>query len=195
MRDLEMPIHDPQPAPHDLKMLRQEIDAIDDDLLDLIERRVAASAKVAVLKDGESPGLLKLRPRREAEVVGRLQRAARRAPQEMVAHLWRTLMSYGLQAQTPVQLVVHAAGNRQALQECVRARFGPAATLVWADDAASALAVARDEEAVAILDEACAPPPGDGDLRVFDTIALRDGSLLCAVGRVAVADIVDGGVR
>jgi len=190
-----MSIPDPRPSPHDLQTLRREIDAIDDDLLGLIDRRVAVSAKVAALKDGESPGLLKLRPRREAEIVDRLQRAAHRAPAEMVAHLWRTLMSYGLQAQTPMQLVVHAAGNRQALQESVRARFGPAATLVWADDAGSALAVARDEEAVAILDEASAPPPGDGDLRVFDTIALRDGSRLCAVGRVAVADIVDGGGR
>lgn len=195
MRDLDMSNQDPQPTPHDLQTLRREIDAIDDDLLGLIDRRVAVSAKVAALKNSESPGLLKMRPRREADVVARLQRAAHRAPAEMVAHLWRTLMSYGLQAQTPVQLVVHAAGNRQVLQECIRARFGPAAALIWADDARSALSAARVEEAVAILDETCAPPPGDGDLRVFDTIALRDGARLCAVGRVAVADIVDGADR
>lgn len=194
MRDLEMPIHDPQPALHDLQTLRHEIDAIDDDLLALIERRVAASAKVAALKNGESPGLLKLRPRREAEVVNRLQQAARRAPPEMVAHLWRTLMSYGLEAQTPVQLVVHATGNRQALQECVRARFGPAAALVWSDDAASALAVARDQEAIAILDHALALPQDD-NLRVFDTIARPDGLRLYAIGRVAAEDIVDGAGR
>ena len=189
-----MTIQEPKAAPDDLQALRREIDAIDDELLGLIDCRVAVSAKVAALKNGASPGLLKLRPRREADVVARLQRAARRAPPEMVAHLWRTLMSYGLQAQTPMQLVVHATGNRQALQECVRARFGPAASLVWADDARSALAIARNEEAVAILDEASAPSAGDPDLRVFDTISCEDGSL-CAVGRVAVADIVDGGDR
>lgn len=190
-----MSLQDSLPSSPDLRALRREIDAIDDALLGLIDRRVAVSAKVAALKNGDSPGLLKLRPRREADIVDRLQRAAHRAPEQMIAHLWRTLMSYGLQAQTPMQLVVYAEGDRQALQESVRTRFGPAATLVWADDAGSALAVARDQEAVAILDEAYAPPPGDGDLRVFDTIASGNGSRLCAVGRVALADIVDESER
>jgi chorismate mutase len=179
------------PSPPDLPTLRREIDAVDDQLLDLIERRVELSAQVAALKDCEAPHQLKLRPRREAEIVARLQRNGRRAPPDMVAHLWRTLMSYGLQAQSPVQIVVHAAGDRQMLAEIVRARFGPAATLLWAGDAQAALTAAREAEAIAILDEG-APAAGEGALRVFDTLPLAGGGRLYAIGRVAAEDIVQG---
>lgn len=189
-----MPHRRPELGTHDLQSLRCEIDAIDDALLDLIERRVAVSADVAALKSGEGAGRLMLRPRREAEVVARLQRAARRAPPEMIAHLWRTLMSFGLQAQTPMRLVVHAGGDRQAVQEAVRARFGPAAALVRVDDLDSALAAARDEEAIAIVD-ADAAPGADGAVRVFDRFAAADGSRLYALGRVAPEDIADGAGR
>lgn len=198
-----MAIPELQPAPVTLATLRRDIDGLDDALLDLIERRVAASAAVAALKDREGSGLLKLRPRREAEVVDRLQRKASGAPPEMIAHVWRTLMSYGVQAQTPMRLVVHAAGDRPVLQERVRARFGPAAQLCWAADADEALAAARDGEAVAILDEdgeAMAILSEDGArendaVRVFDTIAIPDGRRLCALGRVAPEDVVQGLVR
>ncbi|HZF43255.1 MAG TPA: chorismate mutase [Sphingomonadaceae bacterium] len=176
-------------TPPDLATLRREIDAVDDRLLDLIERRVGLSAQVAALKDCEAPHLLKLRPQREAEIVARLQRRARRAPPDMVAHLWRTLMSYGLQAQSPVRLVVHAAGDRQMLAEVVRARFGPAATLLWAASRHAALTAARETEAIAILDEG-ALAAGEDALRLFDTLPLAGGGRLHAIGRVAAEDIV-----
>jgi len=193
MRDDDMIISELHPAPVTLSTLRQELDSIDDALLDLIERRVAASAAVAALKDREGSGLLKLRPRREAEVVDRLQRKANAAPPEMIAHVWRTLMSYGVQAQTPMRLVVHARGDRPVLQERVRARFGPAAELCWAADADEAFAAARDGEAVAILDEDAAR--SEGAVRVFDIIPIPNGRRLRALGRVAPEDVVQGLVQ
>ena len=48
-------------APSPLQTLRQEIDRLDDSILELIERRLAASAAVAASKDAEGGAMLKLR--------------------------------------------------------------------------------------------------------------------------------------
>lgn len=173
--------------------LRSEIDRIDDALLDLVERRVAATTAIAALKDGEGEDRLKIRPRREAEVVGRLTRRARRAPPEMVGHLWRTIMSYGLQDQARMHLILHCEGDRLALQAVVRNRFGPAPALRWASCERDALDVARREEAVAIIARDGLPDLADTPLRVFETVLVGDATAY-AIGRVAPTDIVEGAV-
>lgn len=168
--------------------LRSEIDAIDDALLDLVERRMSVSASIAALKDAGGGRRLRLRPRREAEVVDRLTRRARVSNHEMIAHLWRTLMAYSLQGQAPTRLVLHTDGDRLAMHESVRARFGPAARISWADEADCALDAARDGEVVAILGTRMDGAAGE-DLRVFDEIHCGT-STAYAIGRVAPEDVV-----
>lgn len=181
---------EPRGAPT-VRSIRDEIDRIDDALLDLVEARVSLTVAMARLKDTETSTRLKLRPRREAEVIGRLTGRARRADPAMIGHIWRTLMAYGLQDQAPMQLVLHAAGvpdDRLALQDRVRARFGPAAVLRWAASEAEALDAARYTEAVAVV---AGPMPdlGDADLRMFETFDAA-GRTAYAIGRVAPEDLV-----
>lgn len=183
----------PHPLPT-VHSLRAEIDRVDDALLDLVEARVSLTMEMAALKHDDA-GFLKLRPRREAEVLGRLTARARKADPAMIRHVWRTLMAYGLQDQAPMQLVLHADGgdvsDRLALQDRVRARFGPAAALRWAATRGEALDAARDTEAVAILAGSSAPADHDG-LRLFETLESAGetgGCFAHAIGRVAAADL------
>lgn len=175
--------------PPTIEDLRSEIDGIDDALLDLVERRMSVSASIAALKEAGGKRRLRLRPRREAEVVDRLTRRAQVAQPEMIGHLWRTLMSYSLQGQAPMRLILHTDGDRLALHEGVRTRFGPAARLSWADEADQALDAARNGEVVAVLGAPLSGAPGDEGLRVFDEIDCGTHTAY-AIGRVAPEDVV-----
>ena len=59
-----------------LAALRAELDGIDDQILDLIERRLAASVEIAAAKDAEGDRHLKLRPRRQTQILERLKARA-----------------------------------------------------------------------------------------------------------------------
>jgi chorismate mutase len=185
-----------EPPHNDLESLRRAIDALDDRLLGLIEQRLAVSAAVAALKDAAGDGLLKMRPGREAAVISRLVAQARRAPPEMIAQLWRAMMSYGLQAQHRTELILCSTGDRIRLQEMVRIRFGLAPDVRWAGSPSEALAAAGELEAVAVI-EAGLPfsLQGEGNLIAFDT--LRDGEgkpIAHAIGRVAPEEAGPGHV-
>lgn len=174
-----------------LDVLRGEIDRIDDAMLDLIERRASLSATIAASKRGD--GRLKLRPRREAEVVDRLTHRAGGVGAEMIADVWRTLMSRSLDAQAPMDLVLAEDGDagetaRLAIQDAVRLRFGPAPRLRWAADADEALRAARDTEAVALIVLPHAPRPDDV-LVVFDAVCAGNHTAY-AIGRIAPEDVV-----
>lgn len=89
--------------------IRQEIDAIDEGILALLEQRVAASERVRSVKGragqlSASP----IRPAREAEILRRL--LARRSPRldaELVVRLWRVILTSSTLKQKPVS--VHAS--------------------------------------------------------------------------------------
>lgn len=179
--------------PKSLDTLRADIDRLDDQLLDLIEQRLAASAAVAALKEAAEDGRLKLRPRREAAVIARLTARAASAPPALVGQVWRALMGYGLQAQLRTEIVLHASGEHGELEREVRERFGWAAPIAWAATPAEALRAAREREAVAVVDIDALPLlEGDDMLSIFDSLRRPDGSLRAvAVGRVAIEDSVD----
>jgi 3-deoxy-7-phosphoheptulonate synthase len=179
-------------APTPLQTLRGEIDRIDDSILELIEQRLAASAAVAASKDAEGGDRLKFRPRREAEVIGRLS-ARSEAPRALIAQLWHTLMSHNLQAQARTEIVICGGRDRLALFEMVRERFGPAAPIRWVKDPAAALEAARSSEAVAVISDHFATGLApDDNLIVFDTLEERDGAPVAhCIGRVAPEDAVE----
>jgi 3-deoxy-7-phosphoheptulonate synthase len=128
-----------------LAELRAEIDRIDDAMLDLVDRRIAAARAIAAAK-GASPHL-RLRPRRQGEVIARLQERARHASAEAVRHIWRELMGHCLQTQGATQIVI---ADGCAPEHEVRDLFGSAAPIRRASRKA-AIRIAAEEEAVAIL--------------------------------------------
>jgi 3-deoxy-7-phosphoheptulonate synthase len=177
------------PAPT-LAMLRAGIDGIDDQILDLIERRLGLGAEVAALKDAQADDRLKLRPARERAVVARLSARARRASPALVSQLWRTLMSHGRQAQAPMEIVVCAPDAAATLVDLVRERFGPAPAIRLTDDPGAAIEAARDSEAIAVIGPDLPLLLEENDRLVpFDRLAMPCGDAV-VIGRVAPEEAI-----
>jgi 3-deoxy-7-phosphoheptulonate synthase len=167
---------------------RAELDRIDDEILNLIERRLAVSAEIATIKDAEGDRCLKLRPRRQAEILERLKARAKRTPAALVEQVWREIMAHSLQAQAQTELVLAPAEQPELLEARVRAHFGSAAPIRWAASISHAIRSALAGEVVAVISEPL--PDSDGELRVFDVLKSEDGRAVAyAVGRVAADDV------
>jgi chorismate mutase / prephenate dehydratase len=94
-----------------LDIIRREIDAIDDALLDLVIRRFEVKAKVRATKQNDGTiAASPLRPAREAAMLRRLiaQAGGRVAP-ELLVRLWRVILSASTQSQASVTLHVDQA--------------------------------------------------------------------------------------
>ena len=175
------------PPQSSLESLRAQIDSLDDELLALVERRLAASRAVAELKSSRGDAHLCLRPRREQQVVARLVRRATVAPETLIARLWRELMAFSLQAQVRTELVLQGP-DPDRLKWAARERFGSAAPVRMAESAAAALEAALQEEAVAIValdDGAAWIETLHPALSIFDLLRDEGGQVIAAaVGRI-----------
>ena len=178
-----------------LERLRREIDGVDDQLLELIERRLEASTAIAALKQGEGERWLRLRPRREEQIVARLTARARLAPPRLIGHVWRDLLSYSLQAQAPTLFVLHASGDRHRLLEQMREHYGWAAVVRWVESPEEVVQIVRHDEAIGMIEIV---PSSNwwtcledrGEVRIFDGIRDGDGKFTAMLlGRVAADDM------
>lgn len=168
--------------------LRSELDRIDNEILELIERRLEASAGIAAAKEAEGDRKLKLRPRRQLQIIERLMTRARRAQPELIEEVWRQIMAHSLQAQAELEIVLAPSDQPELLEARVRAHFGSATPIRWAATPSHAIREALIGEAIAILPEPLAGT--EGDLRLFDILRAEDGlPIAYAVGRVAAEDI------
>jgi 3-deoxy-7-phosphoheptulonate synthase len=170
-----------------LAALRAELDRIDDEILDLIERRLAASSEIAERKDQEGDRHIKIRPRRQAEILRRLKERSKNARPELVDEVWREIMGHSLQSQAKTDIIIAPSDNSELLEARVRAHFGSAPAIKWASSEAHAIRLALESEAIAVLPEQL--PDSDGDLRVFDIVRNEAGQPVAyAVGRVSTEE-------
>ncbi|MEA3001504.1 MAG: 3-deoxy-7-phosphoheptulonate synthase [Sphingomonadales bacterium] len=178
-------------ADPDLSAMRREIDALDDRILELLERRILRSQATAAAK-APSEASLHIRPRREADILERLTRRARILAPSVVEIVWRELMGQGRQAQSPLGLLLCASRNPELFELQVRSHYGSATPVAWDPDPVSALERAKTEPVVAILqDRPAIAGSGPGQ---FDTIRDRAGGIVgFAFGRVAPEDDPAGG--
>ena len=93
----------PAPPDADLLALRQRIDAVDRELLGLLNRRAELALQVGELKKRE--GSVVFRPEREAQVIDGLK-AANAGPlrTDSVAPIWREIMSACRSLETPTRI-------------------------------------------------------------------------------------------
>ena len=90
-----------------LDAIRQEIDSIDDQIVDLLCARFAASARVRDAKAAAPQPGIPYRPGREAIILRKLQaRADGRLPTGVIERVWRTIISASTALQADVRLVV-----------------------------------------------------------------------------------------
>lgn len=171
-----------------LAALRAELDQIDNDLLELIEQRLAISLDIAAAKEAEGDRHLKVRPRRQVEIRQRLKTRATRAAPDLVDEVWREIMAHSLQAQAPLEIVLAPSDQPELLEARVRSHFGSASPIRWAGSTAHAIRGALVGEAIAIIAEPLEEP--QGELRMFDVVTSEDGRAIAyAVGRVAAEDV------
>lgn len=194
-QDNSAPLSQAETAPKDaLAALRREIDGLDDAMLALIERRVAAVIGIAELKasDGDR---LRLRPGREAAVIERLVAHAKVAPEGVVRHIWREIMAACLELQVAGELVLHATNEPALLTDAMRQRFGSSAAMTIASSTTDALAAARTREAVAVIELTqdggwWNTLVGDPMLAMFECLRDPAGRAIgIAVGRIAGEDL------
>ena len=100
-------------APMSLEEVRKRIDAIDTELLRLVEERAALAHDVAAAKAAAGDaGRFGLRPGREALVLRRLvRRHSGPFPVQSLVRLWREIMSSLLRLQGPFSVAVLTGGE------------------------------------------------------------------------------------
>ena len=125
-----------------LEEVRQRIDAIDADLLRLVDERagLASVVKAAKAAAGDD-GRFGLRPGREALLLRKLVATPRSgASTSLVVRIWRELIGASLAVQGPFHISVWGGRDPARVTELTRSRFGAAPSLS---------AVARPEDAIA----------------------------------------------
>jgi len=135
-----------------LDAVRQRIDALDTELLRLVDERASLARIVAAAKRAAGDGdKFALRPGREAAILRRLIAAERAAASpSLVARIWRELIGDSLATQGPFHLNVWGGRDPGRAVELARHRFGAAPPLRQFGKSEDAIAAARTPGGVAI---------------------------------------------
>jgi chorismate mutase len=146
--DREPPTLDPT-----LEDVRARLDAIDAELLRLVDERAGLANEVARAKraagDGDKFGL---RPAREAMLMRRLLASPRRgAGDALTVRLWRELISDSLAKQGPFHLTVWGGADPARAVELARSQFGAAPPLRQVAKPEEALSAAKTLGGVGVL--------------------------------------------
>lgn len=163
-----------------LNALRQEIDAIDDDLHGLIRRRAALVGEITAAKPA---GGLALRPGREAEIMRkRLATHGGGFPAAAVYRMWREMMSAFALMQTPgLKVAVFRSNDQPGYWDLARDHFGCQVTMVAYESPAQVLAEVRANPTTVGV----APAPIEADAAPWwPLLAGRDPTLPNVVARL-----------
>ena len=161
-----------------LDALRQEIDAIDGQILALLIRRFAATDKVKASKTSDgSLSSSPLRPAREAVMLRRLiaESAGRLQPQTLV-RLWRVILSASIQSQAPVTLHIDRELGEDPIRHTAMAQHFCDMTVACHDSAAEVLGLLKGRRGdLAILATGSAwshafAPPEAGGAQIIGTL-------------------------
>ena len=140
-------------APLSLEAVRARIDAIDAQLLPLLDERAAMAHAVATAKraSGAAP-TFGLRPDREAMLLRKLLAKPRTAATaSLIVRVWREMISESLSLQGPFNLVVWGGRDPGRAVELARLRFGSAPPLRQVDRPEDAVMAARALGGVGVL--------------------------------------------
>ena len=136
-----------------LDAIRARIDAIDTELLHLVDERAGLAKSVAEAKHAAGDGdRLGIRPVREAQLLRRLLGIKRQgASAALTVRLWRELISDSLAQQGPFHLAVWGVGDPGRAVELARLRFGSAPPMRQVAQPQDAIAAAKTPWGVGVL--------------------------------------------
>lgn len=135
-----------------LEAVRQRIDALDTELLRLVDERASLARIVAEAKRAAGDGdRFALRPAREAQILRRLIASERGAANSsLIVRIWRELIGDSLSVQGPFHISVWGGKDAGRAVEVARHRFGAAPPLRQTAKPEDALAQARTPGGVAV---------------------------------------------
>src|ERR1700754_3537762 len=137
-----------------LEEIRAKLDAIDTQILSLVDERAQLASSVAAAKRARGEGgTFALRPARESQILRRLLGLDRKAASTgLIVRLWREMMADNLYNQTPFHIAAWG-GARSAGRgtELPRQRFGPAPARIMVDEPDQAINPAKNSGGVAVL--------------------------------------------
>lgn len=144
--------------------LRSQIDALDSELLRLVDARAALGKAIGEAKSREDAAASQaslLRPDREAMLIRKLLAMPRQAASDqVVVRIWRELISENLRIQGEGRIAKGGGGlhlnlvareHNQEILVWARERFGFAPSFGYVDDAAAAIAASRDVRHISVL--------------------------------------------
>ncbi|MDP3658811.1 chorismate mutase [Phenylobacterium sp.] len=136
-----------------LDAVRTRIDAIDAEVLRLVDERAGlAHVVVAAKAAAGDAGKFGLRPARETQIIRRmLSMLSQGATPGLVIRIWREMMAESLALQGPFNLSVWGGADATRTVELARARFGGAPGLKLATRPEEALAAALSQGGVGVL--------------------------------------------
>lgn len=139
-------------APPSLDAVRQRIDALDTELLRLVDERASLARVVAAAKQAAGDGdKFALRPAREAAILRRLIGSERAAANPgLIVRVWREMIGDSLSVQGPYHLSVWGGRDPGRAVELARNRFGAAPPLRQVAKPDDAIASARTPGGVAV---------------------------------------------
>ena len=112
------------PPAESLKSLRRKIDAIDDQMHDLLMRRVEIVGQVASVKNRDASPVF-IRPEREAMILRRLaDRHAGKLPAMVMVRVWREILAAAADMQSPLTVAVYAPDDAVGYWDLARDHYG-----------------------------------------------------------------------
>jgi chorismate mutase/prephenate dehydratase len=125
-----------------MKKIRGEIDAIDGDIIRLLNQRAACARRIGKLKSGDGGDFH--RPEREAQVLRRAKAAAKEMNATDAARIFREIISACLAGEAAIR-VAYLGPAGTFCYEAARAHFGGAVETEAADSIAAAFAEAEKQ--------------------------------------------------
>jgi chorismate mutase len=135
--------------------IRQEIDAIDNSILDLMARRIQASERIRSHKNGSGTlASSPIRPAREAIIMRRLLARAKGAvPSELLVRLWRIILTSSTLFQAAVTVhIPRKLGSQMGLRLKLRDHFGALPVEEYRDEAQALLQVNMNSGDICVVE-------------------------------------------
>jgi chorismate mutase-like protein len=150
-------------APDPLQVVRNRIDAIDEELHRLLIDRSGVIAELIRLKGTSKPGAA-FRPDREADMMRRIAlRHDGKLPLATVEHIWREIITTFTAMQAPFGVVAGPASDALAMRDVIRFYFGFSVPVETVETNEAAVArVAASQQDIAVIAAGAAERWWDG---------------------------------
>lgn len=117
----------------ELAKFRQQIDAIDGKIVDLLIKRTDVVSQVGEMKRRNAPDQCPIRPGREAMQLRRIMDAFQGTAfsPEAAAAIWRIIIGMSTSVESPLKLSIFAPEREGDLRWLAREYFGPSASAIF----------------------------------------------------------------